>query len=254
MVEDDSETKDQDSLNEDVTVPPKIKHNMLRCKDNYNLVLQDFNRKYPNSINKLTGQYIRILASTTDEHQEITSLLKSKGEEFYTVPPLALTDHSKWVATPKHNTQKRTKLAIFQNLAERRPIRQFHQEHITGAYPIKECLDTPHCINCNSDGHTANWRSCPAFPKIKTKKGAATENRNKNTPKPFTSKLANANLSYANATSNQQQMTALVERTELAKNNNYKSDSNKKEENPSPQGFISAMAEFRKFFQSFQNC
>ncbi|GFX74840.1 hypothetical protein TNCV_636671 [Trichonephila clavipes] len=85
------------------------------------------------------------------------------------------------------------------------------KEHRTGECPMKERLDTPHCINCNADGHTANWRSCPAFPKIKTKKGTATENHNKNTPKTFTTKMANANLSYANATSNRQQMAAPIE-------------------------------------------
>ncbi|GFV62857.1 nucleic-acid-binding protein from transposon X-element [Trichonephila clavipes] len=53
------------------------------------------------------------------------------------------------------------------------------KEHRTGECPIKERLDTPHCINCNTDGHPANWRSCPAFPKIKNKKGAPVENRNK---------------------------------------------------------------------------
>ncbi|GFT40192.1 uncharacterized protein TNCV_1526971 [Trichonephila clavipes] len=125
------------------------------------------------------------------------------------------------------------------------------KEHRTGECPIKERLETPHCINCDADGHTANWRSCPAFPKIKTKKGEATENRNKFTPKTFTAKKANANLSYANATSNSLQMAAHSEKNEPAKNSNSKSDSNKKEENTSPQGFISAMAEFRKFFQDF---
>ncbi|GFU83857.1 probable RNA-directed DNA polymerase from transposon X-element [Trichonephila clavipes] len=77
------------------------------------------------------------MASTTDEHREITNLLKSKGEEFYAVPALA-----------------------------DRPLKV----HRTGECPIKERLDTPHCINCDADGHTANWRSCPAFPKIKAKK------------------------------------------------------------------------------------
>ncbi|GFX06428.1 hypothetical protein TNCV_2939561 [Trichonephila clavipes] len=63
--------------------------------------------------------------------------------------------------------------------------------------------------------------------------------------------MANANLSYANDTSNCQQMTAPIEQKEPAKNNNSKSDSNKKEENTSPHRLISAMAEFRKFFNDF---
>ncbi|GFV83412.1 hypothetical protein TNCV_3055591 [Trichonephila clavipes] len=46
-------------------------------------------------------------------------------------------------------------------------------------------------------------------------------------------------------------MAAPIEQNEPAKNNNSKSDSDKKEENTSPHGFISAMAEFRKFFHDF---
>ncbi|GFX83323.1 hypothetical protein TNCV_2489791 [Trichonephila clavipes] len=229
MVEDISETagNGEDKLDEDVTVPPKIKPIMLKYKDNYNMVLKGLNRMYPNSTNKLTGKYIKIMASTTDEHREITNLLKSKGEEFYAVPALA----DRPLKVPR--------------------CLKCSKEHRTGECPIKERLDTPHCINCDADGHTANWRSCPAFPKIKAKKGAATENRNKVAPKTFTSKKANANLSYANAASNSQQMAAPIEKNEPAKNSNSKSVSNKEEENTSPQGFISAMAEFRKFFQDF---
>ncbi|GFW13546.1 hypothetical protein TNCV_1210121 [Trichonephila clavipes] len=68
------------------------------------------------------------------------------------------------------------------------------KEHRTGECPIKERLATPHCINCDKDGHPANWRNCPAFPKIKNKKGAPAENCNKPTPKTFTSKLAQTPL------------------------------------------------------------
>ncbi|GFW73551.1 hypothetical protein TNCV_4327081 [Trichonephila clavipes] len=80
MVEENSETTGKDKIDEDVTVPPKIKPIMLRYKDNYNMVLKGLNKMYPKSTNKLTGQYIKIIASTTDEHREITNLLKSKGE------------------------------------------------------------------------------------------------------------------------------------------------------------------------------
>ncbi|GFY15050.1 nucleic-acid-binding protein from transposon X-element [Trichonephila clavipes] len=281
MVEENSETTGKDNLDEEVTVPPKIKPIMLRYKDNYNMVLQALSRKYPKSTNKLTGQYIRIIASTMDEHREITTLLKSKGEKFYSVPPVAdrplkvvikglpkstpteeikadLLEQSFLVMKVSQLTQRNSKFPLLIFLVEVRK----HVEGATDIYevskccymsgecPIKELLDTPHCINCNAYGYTANWRSFPAFPKIKNKKGTATENRIKNSPKTFTSKMANTNLSYANATSNRQQMTAPIEQNEPA-NNNSKLDSNKKEENTSPQGFISAMAEFRKFFHDF---
>ncbi|GFW59083.1 hypothetical protein TNCV_2780141 [Trichonephila clavipes] len=75
--------------NEDVTVTLKVKPIMLKYKTNYNLILKELDRKYPNSVNKLTGQYIKIMASTTDEHREISAALKAQGEEFYSVPHLS---------------------------------------------------------------------------------------------------------------------------------------------------------------------
>ncbi|GFT04056.1 hypothetical protein TNCV_3346101 [Trichonephila clavipes] len=65
---------------------PKVKPIMLRYKNNFNLILQHLNRKYPDSVNKLTGEYIKITAASIDQHGEITKELKEKGEEFYAVP------------------------------------------------------------------------------------------------------------------------------------------------------------------------
>ncbi|GFT88380.1 nucleic-acid-binding protein from transposon X-element [Trichonephila clavipes] len=246
MMEDISETagNGEENLDEDVTVPPKIKPIMLKYKDNYNMVLKGLNKMYPNSTDKLTGKYIKIMASTTDEHREITNLLKSKGEEFYVVPALAdrplkvvikglpkstataeikadLLEQGVPVMKVSQRTQRKSKfpLPIFLvevrkhvegatdiydvskccymsvvldtfrkrpgatqcyncNLFNHSSVNCFikprclkcSKEHRTGECPIKERLDTPHCINCDADGHTANWRSCPAFPKIKAKK------------------------------------------------------------------------------------
>ncbi|GFQ74118.1 hypothetical protein TNCT_229921 [Trichonephila clavata] len=60
----------------------KVKLIMLRYKTNYNLVLKELNEKYPNSVNKLIGEYIRITPISEDPHREITATLKSNGEEF----------------------------------------------------------------------------------------------------------------------------------------------------------------------------
>ncbi|GFT37758.1 hypothetical protein TNCV_4128401 [Trichonephila clavipes] len=165
----------------------------------------------------------RILASTSDEHREITAALKSKGEEFYTIPPIA--DRPLKVVIkglPKSTTPEEIK-------------DDPNKKCQTGDCPIKERLDTPNCINCDTDGHPANWRNCPAFPKTKNKKGAPAENRNKSIPNTFTSKLSNPNLSYANATTYKQQMAGPVDRSEMAKNSNSKPELNKKEESPPPQ-------------------
>ncbi|GFX47931.1 RNA-directed DNA polymerase from mobile element jockey [Trichonephila clavipes] len=69
----------------------------------------------------------------------------------------------------------------------------------TGGCPIKERIENPECINCKEKGHMANWRTCKAFPQIKSKKGAAAENRNgknKSQPKSFDSKRNKARTIY----------------------------------------------------------
>ncbi|GFU66256.1 hypothetical protein TNCV_4035761 [Trichonephila clavipes] len=63
--------------NRDIT-QPKVKPIMLKFKKNFNLILQHLNRKYPDSINKLTGEYIKITAANIDQHGEITNELKRK--------------------------------------------------------------------------------------------------------------------------------------------------------------------------------
>ncbi|GFR22623.1 hypothetical protein TNCT_729501 [Trichonephila clavata] len=65
----------------------KVKLIMLRYKTNYNLVLKELSTKYPNSVNKLIEEYIRITPISEDQHREITATLKINGEECYAIPP-----------------------------------------------------------------------------------------------------------------------------------------------------------------------
>ncbi|GFV33926.1 hypothetical protein TNCV_4585611 [Trichonephila clavipes] len=58
---------------------PKVKPIMLKFNKNFNLILQHLNRKYPDSVNKLTGEYIKITAANIDQHGEITNELKEKA-------------------------------------------------------------------------------------------------------------------------------------------------------------------------------
>ncbi|GFY48472.1 hypothetical protein TNIN_53021 [Trichonephila inaurata madagascariensis] len=50
----------------------------------------------------------------------------------------------------------------------------------------------------------ANWHECPAFPKIKAKKGDPSQNRNTRNPLP-PAKPVDSNLTYANVTKPSQQ-------------------------------------------------
>ncbi|GFX61871.1 putative RNA-directed DNA polymerase from transposon X-element [Trichonephila clavipes] len=50
--------------------------------------MQEVTRRYPKSRSKLSGEYLKILASTVDEHREITAFFKEKGEQFFAIDPI----------------------------------------------------------------------------------------------------------------------------------------------------------------------
>ncbi|GFW14631.1 probable RNA-directed DNA polymerase from transposon BS [Trichonephila clavipes] len=68
--------------------PPKIPFIHLKFKNNYNLIMQEVTRKWPKSRSKLSGEFLKILASTADEHREITAFLTEKNEEFHAIDPI----------------------------------------------------------------------------------------------------------------------------------------------------------------------
>ncbi|GFW35173.1 hypothetical protein TNCV_5067381 [Trichonephila clavipes] len=56
---DEPETVITDKTAQVADVSPKIKPVMLKYKKNYNLVLQELNKNFPESVNKLNGDYIK---------------------------------------------------------------------------------------------------------------------------------------------------------------------------------------------------
>ncbi|GFV68376.1 nucleic-acid-binding protein from transposon X-element [Trichonephila clavipes] len=58
---------------------PKIPPIHLKFEENYNLIMQEINRRYPKTNSKLSGEYLRIFASTADERNEIIAFLKDGG-------------------------------------------------------------------------------------------------------------------------------------------------------------------------------
>ncbi|GFY09403.1 uncharacterized protein TNCV_1942131 [Trichonephila clavipes] len=187
MIEDNPDSNGTIPENEDVTVTPKVKPIMLRYQTNYNLILKELDRKYPKAVNKLTGQYIKIMASNTDEHREITAALKAQGEEFYSVPhlserPLKVVIKGLPKSTPTDEikedllnqgvpvmkvsqlTQRKSKFPQPIFLVEVRK----HVEGATDIYEISKCcymsvvLDTfnkkpgaTQCYNCNYFNHSS---------------------------------------------------------------------------------------------------
>ncbi|GFT58581.1 hypothetical protein TNCV_1250461 [Trichonephila clavipes] len=49
--------------------------------------MQEIYRKYPKTNSKLSGEYLRIFASTADERNEIIAFLKERGEQFFALHP-----------------------------------------------------------------------------------------------------------------------------------------------------------------------
>ncbi|GFQ70221.1 uncharacterized protein TNCT_686331, partial [Trichonephila clavata] len=72
-----------------IQAPPKIKPIMMKIPKNYNLILQDINRKFPTTTNKVTGDWIKIQCSTSDDHREITTSLVQKKVEHWVIDPVA---------------------------------------------------------------------------------------------------------------------------------------------------------------------
>ncbi|GFV89439.1 transposable element Tcb2 transposase [Trichonephila clavipes] len=76
---DDNDMEVAGSAENNDIAQPKVKPIMLKFNKNFNLILKHLNRKYPDSVNKLTGEYIKITAANIDQHGEITNELKEKG-------------------------------------------------------------------------------------------------------------------------------------------------------------------------------
>ncbi|GFY58918.1 hypothetical protein TNIN_296911 [Trichonephila inaurata madagascariensis] len=70
-------------------VANKITPIMLRCTKNFNLILQQLEKDFLKSTNKLTGKYIKINSTYEEEQRKITSYLKLKNEQFFVFDPPA---------------------------------------------------------------------------------------------------------------------------------------------------------------------
>ncbi|GFU86254.1 hypothetical protein TNCV_369101 [Trichonephila clavipes] len=57
---------------------PKIPPIHLKFKQNYNLILQEIQRLYPKTKTKLSGEFLKIFAASSDDHRDITNLLIEK--------------------------------------------------------------------------------------------------------------------------------------------------------------------------------
>ncbi|GFS82430.1 nucleic-acid-binding protein from transposon X-element [Trichonephila clavipes] len=82
-------------LEEEEAPPPKssspltVKPIMLKIVNSYNLIVQDINRKFPGTINKMAGNYIKIQPATPDDHRDIVTHLENIRAQHYIIKRLA---------------------------------------------------------------------------------------------------------------------------------------------------------------------
>ncbi|GFX68103.1 hypothetical protein TNCV_922041 [Trichonephila clavipes] len=84
------EVEDDQTSGEKSSDPPaQAKPIMLRIVKDYNLIAQDISRKFPTTVNKMTGNHIKIQPGSVDDPRDIATLLEEKKAEHYVIEPLA---------------------------------------------------------------------------------------------------------------------------------------------------------------------
>ncbi|GFW68456.1 nucleic-acid-binding protein from transposon X-element [Trichonephila clavipes] len=69
--------------------PLTVKPIMLKIVESYNLIVQDVNRKFPGTVNKMAGNYIKIQPATPDDHRDIVTHLENIRAQHYVIKRLA---------------------------------------------------------------------------------------------------------------------------------------------------------------------
>ncbi|GFT51144.1 hypothetical protein TNCV_4817441 [Trichonephila clavipes] len=140
------------------------------------------------------------------------------------------------------------------------------ENHRTVECSIKEKIENPLCINCNTNGHMASSTECPLFPKPRNGTGkTAAENRKRNennknsliiTGLSFAQAL-NPNKSQQTATrgnassaSNQSKETTPTKKNDKNKNFNKETVNNNQNES-NEFGFLQAIMEIQSIFNLF---
>ncbi|GFW82900.1 nucleic-acid-binding protein from transposon X-element [Trichonephila clavipes] len=204
--------------------------------------MQEINRKYPNTKSKLSGEYLRIFASTSDEHRDITEFLKEKGEQFFAFHPIDLRPQKVVIkglpiSTDICDIQKDiteggflvNKVAQLTKTKSKFKLPVFMVE-------LQKSPDSPDIFKLLPDktGHLANSHRCVKFPKVQPKKGESSQNRNKpikqNTFEPSTAKVQN-NLTFASALKGKQQMAPPLDKSESANSKPDATPAPKKKDN-----------------------
>ncbi|GFS42582.1 putative RNA-directed DNA polymerase from transposon X-element [Trichonephila inaurata madagascariensis] len=150
--------------------PPKMPPIHLRYQKNFNLIMQEINRRYPKSNSKLSGEFLKIFASSAEEHRAITNFLTEKGqrEGRRVLPPyyeLSLMDLSCFglrIASWNANGVRSRTVEMRDFIDKHRPDIFLIQETHLGPGDSLQIPnfttyrnDRPHTPNCSPRGGTA---------------------------------------------------------------------------------------------------
>ncbi|GFY76800.1 nucleic-acid-binding protein from transposon X-element [Trichonephila inaurata madagascariensis] len=76
----------------DIAVVPvatrKIPPINLKFQTNYKPIVKEISQKFPASSTKLSGEFLKIFATSPDEHRNITKFLTEKGEQYFAIEPV----------------------------------------------------------------------------------------------------------------------------------------------------------------------
>ncbi|GFY70505.1 hypothetical protein TNIN_213901 [Trichonephila inaurata madagascariensis] len=101
----------------DITVvpvaTPKIPPINLKFRKNYQPILKEISKKFPTSSAKLSGDYLKIFATSPDEHRNITSFLTEKGEQYFALEPIAKRPQKPKKGEPSQDRHKNSSQNIF---------------------------------------------------------------------------------------------------------------------------------------------
>ncbi|GFY62692.1 hypothetical protein TNIN_178601 [Trichonephila inaurata madagascariensis] len=69
--------------------PRKLPPINLKFQTNYKPIVKEISQKFPTSSTKLSGEFLKIFATSPDEHRNITDFLTEKGEQYFAIQPVA---------------------------------------------------------------------------------------------------------------------------------------------------------------------
>ncbi|GFU63111.1 uncharacterized protein TNCV_4162831 [Trichonephila clavipes] len=170
---------------------PKIKPLMMRIGKNYNLILQEIYRSYPNTVSKNTGSYIKIQPASAEDHENIENLLTTKKADHYIIEyPTVIkavirglpssTDIADIESKLKLKGFAVEKISQLRSFAPKSPLPLFmvqikHSENAVNIYelknlnyltvevvPFRRRPGASQCYNCNFFNHASkNCRMTP---------------------------------------------------------------------------------------------